>query len=387
MPLPALAAAALGSPVIGGIVNGISSIFTNKSNADINREQREWQAQQNDLQRKWQAGENSLDRGQQNYWNQKSLDWQEKMWNLQNQYNTPSAMMQRYKEANLNPYLAQATGNAVGSAPASSAGSPSISSSPAGSPSGMGSVPSAIPMQSPRFEVLDALGVSANVANQSANTLKTKWDIYNSILENGDRQTAKRFLGANPDMLSNADPENSIYYKRWKRQDRAFELENNIKDMQDHLLTRFGDQEHLKALQEADARIENIVSQMNERDANIGLMTEQMKTELEKRFNLHASGVESYANAETINQMRQWLVNELVFKTGLAAYTYQREKATFDSEEELRNWFSSPEGKQAIKEMESNGVFRNTHQWLSYIYDILDHLPFAAGAHVNKTIK
>lgn len=367
------------------LLNLISDQSTNGFNANLNAENREWQSSENALNRSWQTTENANSRAFTKRENQLGRDWEEKMWNLQNQYNSPSAMMARYREAGLNPFLNTQVGQGAGAA--SPVSTPNTSSTaPIGSP-GVQGAPSAIPMRAPKFDLAGALGVSANIANQNANTLKTKWDVYNSILENGDRETAKRFLHANPDMMSDADPENSIYFKRWKRSDRHMELDNLVKDTQGWLLARYGDQEHQKALAEADARIENIVSQMNERDANIALLTEQLNTELEKQFNLHASGVESYANAETTNQLRKWVLNKLILETGIAGYTFNREKVSFDSEEELRAWLTSDEGKEAIKDMEKNGMLTNPSLFFRYLYQALDHLPLSGGASVTKHVK
>lgn len=46
---------------------------------------------------------------------------QVELWNKQNEYNTPSAQMERYKEAGLNPYLAQQNAGLAGSPPSLSA--------------------------------------------------------------------------------------------------------------------------------------------------------------------------------------------------------------------------------------------------------------------------
>lgn len=44
--------------------------------------------------------------------NRKNRDFQEKMWDKNNQYNTPVMQMQRFKEAGLNPHLIYGQGNA-----------------------------------------------------------------------------------------------------------------------------------------------------------------------------------------------------------------------------------------------------------------------------------
>ena len=101
--IPALIGAA--GSIFGGFVNGIGQSEANEANDRLNRLNRQWMTEEN----------------------QKNRDWQEKMWNAQNAYNTPSAMMERYKEAGLNPFL---VGNETGIGQASSAGSPSMVGSP-----------------------------------------------------------------------------------------------------------------------------------------------------------------------------------------------------------------------------------------------------------------
>ena len=43
--------------------------------------------------------------------NKKNREWQEKMWNMNNEYNSPIMQMQRFKEAGLNPHLIYGQGN------------------------------------------------------------------------------------------------------------------------------------------------------------------------------------------------------------------------------------------------------------------------------------
>lgn len=66
--------------------------------------------------------------------NQKNRDWQESMWNKQNEYNTPQAQIGRLQAAGLNPALAYGS---ITDGAASSAGTPSTSSNanPSQSPS------------------------------------------------------------------------------------------------------------------------------------------------------------------------------------------------------------------------------------------------------------
>lgn len=77
-----LSIAAIGGSLVSGIVNPIV-------NAKQAKKDREFSAQQSTIA------------------HQRNLD----MWNLQNEYNTPSAQMQRFKDAGLNPQLIYGQGN------------------------------------------------------------------------------------------------------------------------------------------------------------------------------------------------------------------------------------------------------------------------------------
>ena len=99
--------------VLGGIVAGVGSLFgglgssamnnkavqdTNKANMEIAKYQAQWQQQENE-----KAYQRSLN-----------------MWNLQNEYNSPTQQMARIRAAGLNPNLVYGngvTGNSAGSTP------------------------------------------------------------------------------------------------------------------------------------------------------------------------------------------------------------------------------------------------------------------------------
>ena len=72
-------------PVIGDVVNGVSSVIsTSMANKQSIKNQREAQA--------WSEGMNA-----------QQQEWQEKMWNMNNEYNAPSAQVDRLMKAGVNP--------------------------------------------------------------------------------------------------------------------------------------------------------------------------------------------------------------------------------------------------------------------------------------------
>ena len=108
IPFPIGAAIQGGSAILGTVLGGIfgskSQNSANAANLQINRENNAF-------------NERMM---------QKQLDYNNDMWNKQNAYNTPSAQVQRLKEAGLNPYLMMSNGNQIGTA--SSANSASMAS-------------------------------------------------------------------------------------------------------------------------------------------------------------------------------------------------------------------------------------------------------------------
>ena len=97
---------AAGASLAGNAIGASSNNKTNQTSIDINRENNRFNAEQAQIQR----------------------DWQEKMWNMNNSYNSPNAMISR----GLNPFIGSSTGAGVSRSPASggsaaqAAGMPSL---------------------------------------------------------------------------------------------------------------------------------------------------------------------------------------------------------------------------------------------------------------------
>ena len=97
---------AAGASLAGNVIGASSQNKTNQTSIDINRENNAFNAQQSQIQR----------------------DWQEKMWGMNNAYNSPNAMISR----GLNPFvqgsaaMAGSKSPASGGSAASAAGMPSL---------------------------------------------------------------------------------------------------------------------------------------------------------------------------------------------------------------------------------------------------------------------
>lgn len=97
---------AAGASLAGNAIGAASNNKTNQTSIDINRENNRFNAEQSQIQR----------------------DWQEKMWGMNNSYNSPNAMIAR----GLNPFIGSSAGAGVSKSPASggsaaqAAGMPSL---------------------------------------------------------------------------------------------------------------------------------------------------------------------------------------------------------------------------------------------------------------------
>ena len=95
---------AAGASLAGNAIGASSQNKTNKTSIDINRENNAFNAQQAQIQR----------------------DWQEKMWGMNNSYNSPNAMISR----GLNPFVQGSAAMAGSRSPASGGATASASSAP-----------------------------------------------------------------------------------------------------------------------------------------------------------------------------------------------------------------------------------------------------------------
>ena len=95
---------AAGASLAGNAIGASSQNKTNQTSIDINRENNAFNAQQAQTQR----------------------DWQEKMWGMNNSYNSPNAMISR----GLNPFVQGSAAMAGSKSPASGGAAASAASSP-----------------------------------------------------------------------------------------------------------------------------------------------------------------------------------------------------------------------------------------------------------------
>lgn len=325
----------IGSSVLGGFANIFGSSNANATNERLARENRDWQTSENQKNRDFTLSQNKESRA-----------WQEKMWNLQNQYNTPSAMMSRYREAGLNPYVLGGNSPAVGAA--GSAGS-----APQGSASSVGS-PVLPNIQPVRYgdsvggigsALLNAKAVNASSANQSAQSLKTLTEAMHEIKKNFGTSAAKSFGEKYlpmfvPDFKNN-DYMKSLEYE-WKRMD----IDNQMNDLHLQIEERFGYQKAERALEILQKQSFKLDSEID----NIDMQSEKFVYEMNELFTRAAENIAHAANlnadTKTINGIRNSLIELYQYNAESAGYSTAEQGAEFENTALYREWLKSPYAKR-----------------------------------------
>lgn len=176
----ALLAAGIGATVAGA--SALQNNVTANVNSRLGRDYARWavhqQEAENERARLWQHGESDIAR-----------QWEEEMYN---QYNSPSAMMRQYREAGLNPYLAASgqTGQGMGtSAPMQGSGASGVSPAPFNQYQ-----PDLSGLSAIGRDLVQATGVSSQVANQSSQTLKNKLEAIRYAYDNFGPDTAQKLI-------------------------------------------------------------------------------------------------------------------------------------------------------------------------------------------------
>ena len=201
---------------MGMLDSGISSLInvgTTLLNRHAQKESNKRNAEQNDINREFSAQQAQLDRDfnaaqseKQNAFNASEAEksrifnadqaaqqmaFQEKMWNVQNEYNTPAAQIARLKAAGINPNWTDGFDNTAGSV---SGGAAATSSPVSGSPASHGSVgaPSSIPfspvgIENPLMMASQIRLNEASAANLEAKT-KTEDAVRDGIVKLNDKQ-------------------------------------------------------------------------------------------------------------------------------------------------------------------------------------------------------
>ena len=274
----AAALVAGGSALLGGIANLVSQSDTNAANERIAAENRDWQ-----------SGENQLSR-----------DWQERLWNLENQYNTPSAQSVRLKEAGINPYL---IGAGVDAGNAGSAGSPSMQSAP--------NMPN---IQSPDYSFIgdaasksigayyNAQSINAQSANQTSQAERSYIESAKEIQRLYGREVAQKYLQGRLREIRGIESQDSYYSRLWDNQLKQSEFKTQIESVNAEVARKYG-------VRTAETILSVQEQTFNKMAAEIGLMhsgAEMNRSNIalnkSRAKDLAASYIERMANAYKLKE-------------------------------------------------------------------------------------
>lgn len=310
--------------VVGGLVsdyiNMSAQADTNAANERIARENREWQ-----------SGENVLSR-----------DWQEKMWNLQNQYNTPSAQAQRLREGGFNPYL---VGSELTSGTAGSAGSPSMQSAP-NQPNlqapHVGATSEAIGRTGDM--ILQAQQVNANVANQSSQAERNYSEVGKEIYKLYGEEAAQKYLSSRIKETHGASADGSYYMRKWRADAESSELQASFQSMYNEVYKKYG-------ARAADAAIAVQEQTYNKMASEIGLMasqgrvndsiirtnTSQYIRNIADAYKLKREGDKYFVDAQTAQMIQSSYVKMISAQANIMSMNNETLRAFFNSHSSIRD--------------------------------------------------
>lgn len=350
--------AAAGLDFIGGL-------FSSSSQADAQREANATNLQIAKENREWQSQENLLNR-----------NWQEKMWNAENQYNTPSAMMQRYREAGLNPYLVQKDGSsAIGSA--GSAGTPSMVSAPNAASVAPVNPYSALSRLGESISLgLQSRSVDANVASQNADALlkiaQSLPELGKSLGWDNARSVALKQLGL-------IGVHGSQYERMIDESITSIQRDNAYKAIQNAIAQKYGDRRAAdecanleQSFTKMAAEIGKMASDREVNDATIKKLASDVVRNNADAFKAMAEGM-------TANALRSYLVQALQLQNGLLGLDYLSGRAEYDSNKGYRDYITSEEG---ISERKRAAMITGDYQssYAARIADaIMQHLSISLG--------
>lgn len=285
----------LPASVLGGIIAGGSAILSSGINAFSNASSNRFGANLNATNRAW--NERMMEK--QNHWNMS--EWN-RQFNVQNQYNTPSAQRARLEAAGLNPYLMLNGGSA------GIASSPSVSSSSPGSASTnfvpnpydssvLASAGSQIGSMVQQQEVIDA-------QNRKTNAETKGIDIQNKYLDTKLQEEINSLISGR----LNTDEQRSL---------AAFQRSSGLQLLGGQIQRQYIENQNLlQERVESEARTTQIRYQAALTSAELSFLPQKVKSELA----LQAAQTYSARSAGLLNDKQAQLVTQQTVSEVLRQY-------------------------------------------------------------------
>lgn len=266
---------------------------------------------------------------------QKNLNMQQ--WQEQQEYNSPAAQMQRYREAGLNPWL-MSKSDLIGSG-----------SSPAAAPSTSApSVPlgeyAPIDMSQLGGNVAQLLGLSSQIKKADseafANIVKALPELGKTIGWDNVDKVAYNMLG----MMGVS---NSQYKEQMDSILEGYRIQNARNQLQLDIETMYGKDKAALINQNLIFEGQSIVAEINKMYSEKRLNDQSVKELITRSAKNLAEKAHLDADTETINQMRQFLVKSAEMQASMDTYDKIEAETDFIQGTEARAWQRSPEGRMA----------------------------------------
>lgn len=274
--------------------------------------------------------------------NQANRDFSERMWNMNNAYNTPFMQKMRLEQAGLNPYLTN--GEQVGATPSSPASSPSTQSLPAApmmQPLPYGALSGSL------APLLQAVQVDSGAQQSRANAISAIVQSSVDIYKTYGKDAGDAFLNRYLPLIAGGDFEGSDTHRMIQSEVQRNMAAARLQNIQASLEEQYGVQRYQdmhttveKEWNESIARIQAYKRELDQKD----LALDQKERELR----LYAKSVAgqyllAVANAgkldaetDTINQLRPWLVTKAEMESYSSSFDAAEDASIFRSRESLR---------------------------------------------------
>lgn len=253
--------------------------------------------------------------------------------------NSPSAQMARYREAGLNPYLIMQHEGNIGSAAVPSIGTPTAPSAPSVNQRQV------IPMQGIDFGGLSNLLIASsqtkrNNAEAVSRLIQSLPELGKSLGWDNARSFALEMLGIYGVNGSQEERliENSI---------RTQELSLQRSEMENEIVSLYGKDKAALVNQNLIFEGQKIVAEINRLYSEKKLNDQSVSELITRSVRNVAEASKLSADAETVNQLRQYVVKSADMQASMDAMDKIEMQADFVQRTEARSWQMSDEGRMS----------------------------------------
>lgn len=330
-PLAIAGIAAGAGSALGGLFNAMSTSSSNSANASMNQETRDWQSKENEVARQWS----------------------EQMWEKNNQYNTPSAQAARLREAGFNPYLLGSSeiGNGQSTLPTANTNAASPSMIP-NRPVDFSPMISGI--TSAASSAIQGTAVNSQVANQTADTQRQILENARELQKMYPNQPwiAQKYVSQHLQSLEGLSLDSNLYSKQAVAEVKKQEAEASLAETNASLEKKYGDKKYqnILALQEQEfnkmaAEIRKMASDASLNPYKIKELISQYWKNCAESGMLQKLGNKYAADTQTINALRNGLVQRCNIEAASLDLQYQTQSVLFDADEGVRGYLTSKDAK------------------------------------------